>query len=68
MAEKQKAVLNKKPKEKRYDLDMLGEHCGKLFGVTSAVFAGATNGLKPGKYTIEEIKARINSWSKEVLR
>ena len=36
----------------------------RFVGVSSSTFAGATYGLT-GAYSVEEIKDRINKWSKE---
>ena len=48
----------------KYPIEKLAAYCRKLFGVSSSTFAGATYGLT-GAYSVEEIKDRINKWSKE---
>ena len=52
--------------ESKYSVEALRRSCGKLFGVTKAVFDGAVYG-KSGKYTVKEMKSIIEKWeNKEV--
>ncbi len=51
-----------------YTLDVLKIHCNALFGVSTAVFAGATAELDATKkYTRAKVKTTIEKWlQKEV--
>lgn len=63
MAETKNAEQPKaKMAEPKFTLEKLGQHCNELFGVTSSTFAGATMNLKPGTYTVAEVKETINKW------
>ncbi len=51
----------------KFSIERLGENCRQLFGVSSCVYAGATHGLT-GEYTVEEMKAHIESWRKKEVK
>lgn len=46
----------------KYDVNKLRENSIKLFGVSQSTFDGAMHGHKEAKYTINEVKAIINTW------
>ena len=48
----------------KFPVEKLAANCGRLFGVSSCTFAGATHGMT-GEYTVEEMKAYIEKWSKK---
>lgn len=48
--------------ETTYKIEALQKHCRKLFGVSSATFAGATANIENREYTIEEMKTIIGKW------
>ena len=51
----------------KFQLSKLRDNAEKIFGISSCTFAGATAKLPDGEYTIEEIKATIQTWlSQEV--
>lgn len=60
-----KAAEKTKTTAKKFTLEKLGQHCMELFGVTSSTFAGATFQLKPGEYTVAEVKEIISKWKKK---
>lgn len=49
--------------QKKFPLPALRSACLDLFGCSSAVFDGATYGLT-GKYSVDEIKDRIEKFKK----
>ncbi len=64
MPKKANVAPSERPK---FALSELRENSYQLFGVTSAAFDGATDGLH-GKYTIEEVRGIIDTWlKKEVM-
>jgi hypothetical protein len=48
----------------KYTLERLRLNCRSLFGISTSTFDGATYGMT-GKYTVEEMRAHIESWKKE---
>ena len=60
------AVVQEQPK---FKLSVLKENAMSIFNVSSATFAGATNGLDAdGEYTVAEVKKIIADWlTKEVM-
>lgn len=57
----------KKVETPKFSVARLGENCRQLFGVSSCTYAGATHGLT-GEYTVEEMKAHIDSWRKKEVK
>lgn len=57
----------KQKAEKKYSVEKLGEHCKKLFGVSSCAYAGATAGMT-GEYTVAEMKAYIEKWRRTEVK
>lgn len=55
---------NGEPVAKKFPLAKLAANCQQLFGVSSCTFAGATHGLS-GEFTVEEMKAQIEKWSRK---
>jgi len=53
--------------ETKYELSKLRENCLPLFGVTTSIFDGATEGVS-GQQTIEKTKRTIDEWSGKELR
>ena len=58
------AAVETQEAEPRFTVERLQQNAYELFGVPTSTFVGATAGLE-GLFTVEEIKARIESWSKE---
>lgn len=64
--ENAEAIKQAAPPQQTYKLEKLRKSCGKLFGVSSATFAGATSKLDPkGEYTVDDIKNTITTWLKK---
>ncbi len=64
MAKTENAEVKAPPQ--KYKLEKLRQSCGKLFGVSSATFAGATSKLDPkAEYTVDDIKNTITTWLKK---
>jgi hypothetical protein len=59
-------ITEKPPTVPKFSLEKLRENSRKLFGVSFAVFDGATYGLK-GEYTKAEMLEIINKWRKKVI-
>lgn len=69
MAAKIQKSAEQSPREfqRKFTLAQLRENCRKLFGVSISTFDGATYGLTD-KYTIEEIRTRIETWSSKGVK
>ena len=59
-----KAAPVKTPK---FTLERLRQDCFKLFNVTTSTFDGATLDLKGDKFTVEEIKNKIDNWKNKKI-
>ena len=68
MAMKNKKAVEADPTQegaaKRYTVEKLQANCRGLFGVTASTFAGAVYGMT-GTYTVKEMKAHIEAWSRK---
>lgn len=51
----------------KFELEILRSKCVSLFGVSTATFDGATEGLT-GKYSVEEINTKITNWLKKPIK
>ncbi|MCC8136258.1 MAG: hypothetical protein LUG91_00725 [Ruminococcus sp.] len=54
--------------EKTYSLTALKKHCRKLFGISTAAFAGAVSGIEDKPYTVSEMKSIIEKWCKKEVK
>ncbi len=66
MAKKTKtAAPTEEAAVRKIPIEKLRRGCVKLYGVTPSTFDGAAVGLPAdGKYTVEEMQARIDKWLK----
>lgn len=51
-----------------FAVETLQKHCLKLFGVSTATFAGATAGIEAREYTVNEMKGIIKEWCGKVVK
>lgn len=54
--------------EKKFTLKSLSKDSRRLFGVSNSTFAGATNDLAEGEYTVDEVKKHIEEWGKREVK
>ncbi len=52
---------------RKFTVAKLRENCRELFGISTSTFDGAAYGLT-GKYTVDEMKARIKAWEKKEVK
>ena len=57
---------NEKPTQK-FTIEKLRQNCITLFGISTSAFCAATYGMT-GKYSIEEIKAHLETWQKQTWK
>ncbi len=63
----ERTVSTAKGAVRKFTVAKLRENCRELFGITTSTFDGATYGLT-GKYTVDEMKARIKAWEKKEVK
>ncbi len=64
---KDPAAPTKEAAVRKFSIEKLRENCRQLFGVSTSTFDGVTYRLT-GKYTIDEMKARIDAWEKKGVK
>ena len=57
---------NEKPTQK-FTIEKLRQNCMTLFGISTSTYSAATYGMT-GKYSIEEIKAHLETWQKQTWK
>ncbi len=63
----EKSAVSANSPAPKFSVERLGKNCRQLFGVSSCAYAGATHGLS-GEYTVDEMKAHIESWRKKEVK
>ena len=71
MTPKTKQMVEKEPTvrtgAKKFPVEKLQANCQQLFNVSTSTFAGATYGMT-GSYTVEEMKAHLETWKKKGVK
>lgn len=68
MAVKKETKASEVKEGKKFSLKVLRDNCVNLFGVTSSTFAGATVDLADEKFTITEVKTKVDTWLKKGVK
>ena len=53
--------------QQKFTIEKLRQNCMTLFGISTSTFSAATYGMT-GKYSIEEIKAHLETWQKQTWK